>query len=97
MDSIIYLEFEIRPSDIFCLMQSASPASLASLEARSPSADMFKDCGGIQVVGRTPDLPLNFLIGVYEEHFLLWYRQIVQTIKNLPPELIFYLDQEEDQ
>lgn len=48
-------------------MQSASTASLASLEARSPSAEMLRDCG-LRLAEDEPALgpprPFSFFIGV---------------------------------
>ena len=51
-------------SDIFCLMQSASPASLASFEAKSPSAEMLRDCGVRMELDTPLTRPFSFLNGV---------------------------------
>ena len=63
------LEEGRRLSDIFSLMLSASTASWASLEARSPSAEIQRALGG-GMTGPGPGVltPLTFLLGVCKEN-----------------------------
>ena len=64
-------------SDNFCLIQSASPASLASLEARSPSAEMLRDCG-MWLELDTLTRPISFFIGVCKKY---------KTVKQWPSDI----------